>query len=232
MRAHRGRGRPHQKAHVAPVDFQVVELQNRAGREETRRDTSASSSIAGSGTRRLNAPLQLQQLDLKIGGGREIRLLFLQAPKLDDFSGFRPAAAELQSRPDCTGPRLLCYGEIRFLTSLSAAKHCGGLATATAMHCRHGKLRVLGAATALDRLMAKKRPAAPRFPTAVPTAARPKSLRNRHAARATSADSRRAGEPKETAAPPTARASKGGPRRRPRLPVRAALGEGRALSTS
>ena len=38
----------------------------------------------------LNAPLQLQQLNLKISGGREVRLLFLQAPKLDDFSRLGP----------------------------------------------------------------------------------------------------------------------------------------------
>ena len=54
----------------------------------------------------LDAPLQLQQLDLKIDRGSEVRLLFLQAAKLDDFSRF--------------GPRLLSFGHGRIVTGPGA----------------------------------------------------------------------------------------------------------------
>lgn len=39
---------------------------------------------------RLDPPLQLQQLDLQIDRRSEVRLLFFQAPKLDDFSRLGP----------------------------------------------------------------------------------------------------------------------------------------------
>jgi hypothetical protein len=85
MLAHRRRGRAQQKSHVAPINRQMLELQNRARREQTveilgfeldRRQRHA----------RLDATLQLQKLDLKVNSRGKVRLFLLQPPKLRDFA--------------------------------------------------------------------------------------------------------------------------------------------------
>ena len=85
----RGRG-PQQEPQVAPVDRQVLELQDRASCEQAvevfRFEPDRRQRHA-----RLNATLQLQQLDLEVRGGGKIRLILFEPPQLDNFARFRAA---------------------------------------------------------------------------------------------------------------------------------------------
>ena len=47
---------------------------------------------------RLDAPLQLEQLDLQIGGGRQVRLILLQPPQLGDLAGLRAGGGGWRDR--------------------------------------------------------------------------------------------------------------------------------------
>ena len=49
---------------------------------------------------RLHAPLEQQQLDLQIGGRRQIRLVFLQPPQLLHFARFGPLRGRTFHRGD------------------------------------------------------------------------------------------------------------------------------------
>ena len=90
---HRRRGGAQQKPQVPPFDRQVLELQHGRGRElrvqivlvETdRRERDA----------RLHATLQLEQLDLQIHGGREVRLFLFQSSELGDLTRFGSGGRE------------------------------------------------------------------------------------------------------------------------------------------
>ena len=87
---HRRSGRPQQKAHVAPVDRQVLEPQNGAvGQKRVqvvrveldRRERDAH----------LHAALQLKQLDLEVHCRREVRLRLLETTQFDDLARLGPS---------------------------------------------------------------------------------------------------------------------------------------------
>ena len=95
VRAHRSGRRPHEEADVAPVDLEMLETEERPGGEQARQIVAVQPN-RWKGYPSLDAPLQLQQLDLQIDGRGEVRLFVFQAPELDYFSGF--------------GARLLSFG--------------------------------------------------------------------------------------------------------------------------
>ena len=76
-----------QEPEVTPLDGQMREAQDGSGRKE--RPEMIGFELDGRERyTRLNAPLHLYQLDLKIDSGRQIRLLLSKAPQLGDLTGF------------------------------------------------------------------------------------------------------------------------------------------------
>jgi len=144
VRAHRrGRG-PHQEPDVAPVDFQMVELEDRPAREEARQ--VCGFEIDGwQRDPRLDAPLQLQQLDLKIDRGSKVRLLFFQAAKLDDFSRFGPWLLSFRHGRIVLDPPSLELGKSSFLSSPLKSWFGAGETAAVVATAAHGTLKVLAA---------------------------------------------------------------------------------------
>ena len=85
MLAHRRGGRAEQEAHVAPIHRQMLELEDRTGREQA----VQILGIEPDGRQRhasLHPPLELQQLDLQVRRGGKIRLFLLQPPELGDLT--------------------------------------------------------------------------------------------------------------------------------------------------
>ena len=66
----------------------MLELQNRAGREQ-RVQGRGLESDRGEGNPCLDAALKLQEFNLEVGGGREVRILFLEPAQLGNLARFR-----------------------------------------------------------------------------------------------------------------------------------------------
>jgi hypothetical protein len=86
----------------------MVELEDRTGGEAARQ--VCRFEIDGwQRDPRLDAPLQLQELDLEIDSGSEVGLLFFQAAKLDDFSRLGPRLLSFVHGRIVPDRPLLCY---------------------------------------------------------------------------------------------------------------------------
>ena len=85
--AHRRRRRPQQEPHVAPVDRNVLELQDRTVGEQAVQVVGVER-IDGSGTRDCTRRCSCSSSICRSTAGREVGLLVLQPPQLDDFAGF------------------------------------------------------------------------------------------------------------------------------------------------
>ena len=117
----RGRG-PQQKPQVAPVDRQMLELQDRTrlqkvvqivGLEPDRRQRHAG----------LDAPLDLQELDLQIGSRGQVGLILFQSPQLGDFACLRASRRRRRG-----SGRSLRFTHARILAELDEAPGVAGRA--------------------------------------------------------------------------------------------------------
>jgi hypothetical protein len=110
VRAHRCGCGPDEKANIAPVDLEVLETEQRSGRELARQVVAVEPDRR-KGHTSLDAALQLQQFDLQVDGRREIGLLVLEPSELDNFPGF--------------GAGLLSFGHGRIVTARSGCRVVG-----------------------------------------------------------------------------------------------------------
>ena len=95
VRAHGGSRRAQQETDIVPVDDQMIELQDRAVAEQVVQvfglEFDGRQPEPG-----LDAALELNEFDLEIGGGRELGLIVLQSPELDDLARFTSARRALR----------------------------------------------------------------------------------------------------------------------------------------
>ncbi len=84
---HGGADGADQEAQVAPLDLQVIELQDGSSLEQARQVRGVEPD-GRQRHARLDAPLQLEELDLEVNGGGQVRLLFLELAQLEDLARF------------------------------------------------------------------------------------------------------------------------------------------------
>ena len=82
--AHRRGSRPQQKPQVAPVDRQMLELQDRTGFQKVV-EIRGLEPDRWQGHAGLDATLDLQEFNLQIGSRGQVRLSLFQTPQLGDF---------------------------------------------------------------------------------------------------------------------------------------------------
>ena len=82
--AHRRRSRPQQKPQVAPVDRQMLELEDRTGLQKFV-EILGLEADRWQGHAGLDATLDLQQFNLQIGSRGQVGLSLFQTPQLGDF---------------------------------------------------------------------------------------------------------------------------------------------------